>query len=594
MLKQTLLIAGDSRMLNTALTAAERRVSGFGRKTISTMGKVGASMNRMGDRYLTRFNALLGGAAFTMAGKQIIDHNAKLARLTIQADRTGEGYFKLKEELYDLGKATHQQPGALLQGISAIVERTGNYELAVKTLKELGMVASATGTDMNFLGATASNLNDKMGIAKEEMFGVFDILVSQGKYGAVGLDKMAAKMEQLAAASGRFNVQGVDGVRVLGAWIQLAKKGSGSIDQATTAIEGAIAEMLDPKKLAIIKKYTGFNPIDKEGAVKDLDVVLKGIIKGAKGNEMILGQIFGRESIRALTRMSQVFRETGGFGEFDKLIQKGGDGAMIMKDFAFWSKETAAGISDMKTQFKELSDEHLAKPIEAFTDALDYLNKHPIITKGGLYALLGLGGLALGGKLFGGLASMYGKGKGKAGSGGAGGMLGGMGGPMPVYVVNKHLSMLPGAGGWGGAGMGGEVAKNTAQMGRLGSGVTRLAGGIGRVAFALPAATATFAGVYASMDAFNNWMAKLMGYEVKGKHGVMGDAGAALYDMAPKLFDSLWGVNKGFKSSYAMANERQQNINNINIRFDERNRPTVETDDFGTNTRTNVNLGAQG
>jgi TP901 family phage tail tape measure protein len=537
-----IIVTGDGRGLDTALKKSERRIAGFGRKTIRTFKRVGSTINTISDRYLTRFNALLGGAAITMAGKKVIDFDARLARLAIQADRTGMNMLGLKKEIFDIAAATHQDPGELVDYIDAIVERTGDYESAVKTMKDAAIVASATGTPLAALGATVSNLMDKAKIAGEDAFNVLDILNVQAKSGAISLSKFAPLMERLVAASGRFNVEGVAGVRTLGAWVQLAKKGSGSAEQAATAIEGSIAEMLDPKKVAKMRKY-GFNPIDVEASkkagrsvMKELDVVLKGVIKATRGDEQKLGQIFGRESIRAITRLAQVFRDTGGFGEFEKFIEKGGDGATTMRDFAFWSEQSVAGIGDFMTQMSKFANKNLAGPIKVLTKSLDFLNKHPVITEGGIWALLGLGGVMGVSKIISGLGGMFG-GKGKAG--GAGGIMGGLTGPMPVYVVNKHLSMLPGQG-WGLPGGG---AAGTAAAG---------AGKFGKVA------------------------------RVAGKASLVGGAGLAGYEIATALGADKLGKFLGEKL-YDVFNPEEarllnnQPIVNVRVQVDEQGRPIVQT-----------------
>ncbi len=72
----------------------------------------------------------------------------------------------------------------------------------------------------------------------------------------------------------------------------------------------------------------------------------------------------------------------------------------------------------------------------------------------------------------------------RKGGGGIGGVLGGIagktGGPLPVYVVNKHLSMLPGEG-WGFPGKGGDLPGGIGKAGKIGK--------LARVGSALGAAT---------------------------------------------------------------------------------------------------------
>ena len=474
------ILSGDPRGLRTALNRSGKNVNTFGRKTISVFNRVGKTIQNVGDRYMTRFSGIIGGAAIALAGKSVIDFDAKLARLAIQANLTGKQMLELKNELFEVGDATKQDPGALLEGVEAIVERTGNFKFATASLKDMAIVASATGAEMASIGATASNLQEKMGIDPSNIMTVFDILAGQGKKGSFTLTNMASLFERLLSAASRFDIKGVSGMRKFGAFLQIARRGTGSSEQAATAVERTIADMIS--KAGKIRKETGFSIFDEEksreagrSVLKDFDVVLKEIIKRTKGDTVTLGEIFGEESIRAVTPLATSFQKFGDFREMDEFINIGGDGTAIMKDFAFWSEQSAAKVDRFQGQLKRFANENLAKPIELFTAALEKLNNHPALTKGALWTLLGLGGVAVGGKVFGGLKGIYSmlKGGKGAGKGGIAGGLGATAGITPVYVVNKHLSMLPGKGGWlpgaaGGAASGAGKAGGLGLLSKLG------------------------------------------------------------------------------------------------------------------------------
>lgn len=462
---QVILSARDDGKLASIVNRTERSIVGFGNKTVATFRRANEALQGFSRDYLRGLDSIGIGLGGGFALKGVIEFDARLARLAIQAGLSRKEMFDLKDQLFQVGEATHQTPGELLSGIEQIVEKTGNFKFAVDSLKDMGIVASATGSQMEYIGATASNLQEKMGITKDEVLQVFDILNAQGKQGSFTLQNMAAMFERLLSSAARFDVQGVKGMRSFGAFLQIARRGAGNSEQATTAVERTVSDLI--QNAGKIQKETGFSIFDADktkkagrAVMKDFDVVLKEVIKRTKGDVTILQKIFGEESVRAITPLSQSFQKFGDFREFDAFIAMGGDGAMTMKDFAFWSEQTTTKISDLRTQLSKFVNENLAKPIELLTSALDKLNQHPAITKGALWGGVGLMGAMVGGKLINMGKNTLGLGKdifniwrGKAPGGGGitgGGLpgLGGGGGPIPVYIVNKHLSMLPGQG-WG-------------------------------------------------------------------------------------------------------------------------------------------------
>jgi TP901 family phage tail tape measure protein len=492
-----LIVRGRADQLDSVIRSSGKNIETFGRKSIAVFQRVGRTINTVSDRYLTRFNGLIGGAALLYAGKGVIDLDARLARLAITAGKGAEMLVGLKKELFAISAQTYTPVGDLVDYINVIVAKTGDLDFAMKTLKEAGTVSAATGTSMENLGAVAANLSEKLKIKPGDYLKAMDILNLGAKAGAIEFKDFAAQMEVIASATGRFNLEGLKGVRTLSAWVQVSKKSNASADETATAIKGSISEMLTVEKIKDMQKL-GFNPIDvvaskKAGVtvMKDIEDVIKGIVKATKGDEIKLGQIFGLRSITAFTDLAREFRATGRFDTFDKFAQQGGDGVETMKDFHFWSKQTAAQITNMKTELSKFTNTNLALPVEILNKALTFLNNHPILTKGGLSVALGIGGLLVGSKIIRGISEAFGiltgrGGKGLPGiSGGLGGLAGGKG-PIPVYVVNKHLSMLPGGyqfprgnipGGGGIPGAGGGILEKAKMLPLIGMAVSVGMGG---------------------------------------------------------------------------------------------------------------------
>jgi TP901 family phage tail tape measure protein len=557
-----MVVSADNRQFIRSFDRSGTRITRFGKRISGTMRRAGREIGRFGDK-IGGLTTLLGGIGVAAAGKSVIDLNTRLARLAIQAGLSKKEMFDLKKELFDIGIATHQGPEKLLEGIEQIVEKTGNLDFAVKSLKSMGYVASATGSEMKDIGASASDLQEKMEITEKQVLSVFDILANQGKAGSFTLKNMAALFPRLLSSAASFGVKGVEGMRKFGAFLQIARRGTGSSEQAATAVERTFSNIIS--NASKIRKMTGFSIFDpekskKEGrhVVREMDVVLKEIIKRTKGDVTKLQKIFGEESIRAINPMAKSFQKFGDFREFDAFAEKGGDGSVIMKDFAFWTEQTAAKLGQLRTQGSKFANENLAGPIELLNKALGILNNNPAITKGGLHSLLGLAGLGVGIKAVSGISGVVrsvggifgrGGGKGIAGSLTKGLLTGGK--PIPVIVVNQG-SML---------GLGGKAGK----VGKL-AGYAKNAGMVG----------AAGVGGLAVGTGLNQAMGWLSGKASGGKYSGSGWLGEMLYD-------AIHGKGQ--------AGADVKNAININLRVDEANRVFSESNDMNTEATIKLDRG---
>jgi len=394
-------ITGDERNLIASLTRADKKVQSFGTRTASFIGKRGLNIGR---GVLGMAGGLAGGlGAYTMvkAAKNFMTFEERLVRLGIQSKKPKEQIAALKDKINNLATETGQKQGDILSGMEAIVERTGDFDFATASLDQMARVATATGSAMADIGATAANLADKAGLSADQIEEMFDIMISQGKEGAFTLQNLASMMERLTASAGRISVRGIPGMAVLGAWAQEVRKATGSPEQATTAIESSIAAILS--KRDEIKKMTGgvvkrrrgrrgsrakeeivggFDVIDQAATkktgmetYKPLDEILKGIIRGTGGAESKLNAIFGAEGGRAISFMARIFRETKGFAEFDRFAMAEGSAGTVDRDFKRYMDEaTQAQANMIGAEVSKLTDTALTPVMGTMAKALDGLN----------------------------------------------------------------------------------------------------------------------------------------------------------------------------------------------------------------------------
>jgi len=367
-----LKLKADAKSLVRGVGRSERVLRGFSNKSKRMLSGIGRGLGRT----LTSIPAQLGfagvAAGLVVAGKGVVDFDSKLTRFSINAKISRKTQQELRDEINRTALATGQSQNDILEGLDAIVQRTGKFKMARESIGGIGIAATATGADMQSLGALSSQLGQKFGLTGDSIYEALNILTVQGKEGAFTLENLAGLGERLFASAGRLDMSGLDDLKKLGAFAQIARMNTGSSEQATTAVERTLSNILAKEKQ--ISKH-GFEIKDKNGKIKELDVILKGIIKATKGNEAILGRLFGEEGIRAVSGLAKEFRKTKAFAHFDELINVNDN--VLMKDFARASETAAFQFGKLKVVGAMFANQALAKPIEDLTNWLRELTGNP-------------------------------------------------------------------------------------------------------------------------------------------------------------------------------------------------------------------------
>lgn len=473
-IRTSIQVGLDTRGIRQGARQGARHIRGFAQQSKRVLGGLSQSVRRSTEVISGPVGRFAGAAGLTLATKRVIDLDARLGQMLQQARKSTKGLSDFKKEVFEVALASGQGVDQVGDFIKTFVDEIGDLDAARKIMLDIAKASTATQAPLEALGVTAAQLKEKFNLTDEELLPAIDILNVQAKTASVSLQNLAPQLGRLSSAVGRFNTNGLEGVRVMGALVQSAKKGSGEVAQAITAVEGIVAEILDPQKQKQIRKL-GFNPFEIDPttgkkALKDLESIFKGIIVATKGDESKIGTVFGREAVKGVTRLAKVFRETGGFEEFDTFKMQGGDATETLQNFNEALDFTKTKLKIAQTQLDQTFNERLSTPIEILSDALTVLNNNPIITKGGIAAVLGIGGLGLGLKGLDILTRVFRGGKGLAGKAGL------PGGGIPVRVTNTGVLGL------GGAGTGSQArARALRRLGGLGRGAGALVGRAGLV-----------------------------------------------------------------------------------------------------------------
>lgn len=393
-------ITADSRSLTAGLRRASSQVAGFAAASARVVGRYGgASAIVLGQAALGGIKAAgrgvvavgrasrkaagqaamgaaaIGTAAFVQGAADVRQFEETLTRLGMSAGRTPAQMAAFRTEVRQASKDTGIAANEILDGAKTYVELTGDLDGAQKMQRTFAQVTQASGSQMQDVAATAAALQDAMKIDPSQMEAAFSALIVQGKAGSVELKDMASEMSSLAPTMAGFaGGTGLDGLRQLGAALQVTRKGFGSASEAATgmvSLTTSLKKHAGTFQAAGVKLFT----VDKKTGVKTFrnfaDIVKEiGASKLAK-DPAKLAKAFG--SVEALRTFTELNRNAA---LYDELIEKGQDVGAVQRDLTSYLASDSGKMAKAWNDMKESIAEALTpERIKAFAEAMAWLAK---------------------------------------------------------------------------------------------------------------------------------------------------------------------------------------------------------------------------
>jgi TP901 family phage tail tape measure protein len=568
-----IIFSGDESKLIQALRRSESAIKTYGKNAVTVFKRVNDSLvssyNRLGAL------APLGiGVGFVALAKNVIEFDASLKKVRMSGGYTKEEISALRTEILGLTQSIPVSKDQFAE-MAKELNATG-IPLAVirDILPDVGKGAKAAGADTAIYAATVGELLDKYKVAATDLPALQDQINTALKFEDVrkSPEQFLQSLQGLSKTMQLMKSGGIGNVTPLMALMAQLTSFTGSSGEAAGSLEAVFNGLLKiakNKELNNQLKSRGIEFFDAKGGVKNINELLpmikkfgEELKKSGKSAEEGAMAVFGRpEAAKSIMIIMEKYDEV-----IKKQQQLAASSGNMGKDYKDAEEGMSAKLQRFQNQIDNFNVTHMSTALDKVKTVLDFLNAHPIVSKGLMTAILGVGGLVMINKVIDAVKGVGGlfKGGGGKGAGGIAGGIGGMGGPMPVYVVNKHLSMLPGKG-WGFPG-GGEVP---GLPGGSGSGklisLLGKAGLIGTVA-----ATAYGAGTLANQGA--GWISgKVSG----GQYGGEGWMGSLIYDL-------IHG-KEGSKSS-----------TNVTVNIDKNDRVTTDSDNPVSDIKVNrgrLNIG---
>lgn len=479
--------------LVTGLQQAGRqfqRTQQLGSRSMAVLNRSVVAASRGMDHLANRYTAIATGAAAAGASRYVIGLERRLTRLGIAANLSDEAVGRLNEQINRtaLDPNIRVDSGEILSAIESIVEKTGDLAFAENNIRNIGLAIQATGAGGQAIGELLAEFQKLGETDGSKVLELLDTLNVQGKTGAFTLENLAALGPRVITAYAS-SVKGMRDtatvMREMGAALQTIRQGTGSSEQAATAFERLLAELQMADKQKLFRKLgVQIFTVGEDGqkALRPINELMTEIIEKTRGDRTILGAFFGDESIRAFNAFKPEL--------IQQYMDVMGDGTQTVQDSARAARDAAGALQNLSTAWRQIADTQLSPAIQGLADGLNGITPDTVRYWGDLgkkVLIVGAGILALR-KIFQisrGIAGILGAGRGVGGAGAttggiAGGGFGGMPLPLPVYVVNRHMSLTPNSWAGGAAGGGAGGAGTAARAGRL----ARLGRAVGAVGLA--------------------------------------------------------------------------------------------------------------
>jgi TP901 family phage tail tape measure protein len=230
--KAMITIGLDPRPLEKGIDDARKKLTGLG-----TLKKImlGGAATAVGNLISGGLGAISGGLAD--AATETLNFERNLTRLQIAGGRSAGQMAGLREKISKVSRATSVGRSDLLAGAAAYVRMTGDLTGAEEALDTFGKVSIATGASMDDIASTAAALRQNLKIDPKEFKGAFDVLITQGKAGAIELNELATLMAGVAPTFAKFKGgTGLSGMAELGAAMQVGRQAFGSASETVTGL----------------------------------------------------------------------------------------------------------------------------------------------------------------------------------------------------------------------------------------------------------------------------------------------------------------------------------------------------------------------
>ena len=487
-----------ARQYSQALTGMARQASG----AFSSLRSAAATAGRGLDQLAGRYTAGIAGLGLTYKATRAIMDSAQLdkflARVAITGEASAQQAASLRTELYEMSRQTGRPMQDLLEGFYGLIQAGQSWSEALGTIRAINPAMAVTGASADTLASSMTVAAQAFKFDLSDVRVATEILDQMTKAGYAGNAELEDLSGIFARVGNNAKTAGLSFSQTL-AFIERLSLVEKNPERLATLADSTLRLFTNNRYMEKAAKTSGVKFYNADGTRREAFAVLKEIRDKYKKfstdaqRDKAFAAAFGETDLDT-QRGLRILLDGNTIEEAEKMAADIKDASgTIAKDLPNAIKNSVDQVGRLKEKLGEAADS-FAQPINAvITDGInklladDKISGKEMLVGAGAAGLAGFGALKLvakglqsaGGRFAGGMAQRMAQ--------GAGG-LAGLKLPLPVYVVNKQMSLTrdamlgKGAGVIvpdGGAGKGSKGAKGKS-VPLPGGRRARLAGGLGR------------------------------------------------------------------------------------------------------------------
>lgn len=302
---------------------------------LAAVGKTGAAMIGVGGSVL---------AASAVTEQLRLDE--QIRRFSIAGRGKGEAGMDpevVRRNINGIAMETGIAPEDVMRGVSKFQADTGSGSKALAYGRSISTFAQATGADPEEVAAAASSLFTNFKIEDlNQLNDALALLTMQGKKGSFEFRGMAGQLSRVTASFTGRGV-GAEALPEVGAMMQVIKRGTGSDEVTTTAVDALFRQLISKsdeiqsgeafggRKVNVFKGGKATN-----GMRTDIGNLVADTLTASRGNVSQLQKIFGDEGMKGVGLFAGEFqRASGAAGGGDKGAEAGRAAVLgMIKEFS--------------------------------------------------------------------------------------------------------------------------------------------------------------------------------------------------------------------------------------------------------------------
>jgi len=306
--------------LGASLRGAQMQVSSFGRNVNRTMTDASKSFKNVlrNDAFqLAAVGAAGIGVALTTSVRAAAQFETSLTDISKTAGLTADETQRMGQEIMRLTgrNETNQSAEQLAAGIKTLTGRGLGLKEAMTAIRDVGRVATATGSDITDVADTSYQLMQNLNVSAKDVGKTFEVLALAGKRGSFELKDMATYFPTVASSANSLGVTGVKGAASLAAALQVVRRGAGDASTAANNLVNLLQKIQSPDAVKNFKKY--YN-VDLKRVIQDaqkkglnpLEETIKEIQRVTGGDQFKVSQLFGDMQVKnALMPLLRDFKD---------------------------------------------------------------------------------------------------------------------------------------------------------------------------------------------------------------------------------------------------------------------------------------------